>query len=246
MRHQAREAERESRRHVLILDDDPVNRSMMATFLAAEGFLVREAGTARECRMALKAAMPDLLLVDIRLPDANGIAFAQEVRASSPVGIIFVTQQDNEIDHILGLESAGDDYITKPINLRILVARARALLRRRALDRQAPSRAGVVTFGPFVMDLTRRELATTAGALVGLTRGEFDLLAALVEAEGRALYRDYLAEVIGSRLGESNGRTVDSLIARLRRKLGAVDGGGGLILTVTSVGYRFAGSASRA
>ncbi len=233
------------RPHVIVLDDDPVTCSMIARFLASEGFYVREAGSANECRALLKAAMPDLVLVDIRLPDANGIAFAQEIRASSPVGIIFVTQQDNEMDQVLGLESAGDDYITKPVNLRILVARVRALLRRRPLDKHSLGRPGVVTFASFVMDLTRRELATASGEPVGLTRGEFDLLAALVDADGRALYRDYLAEVVGSRLGEGNGRTVDSLIGRLRRKLNAVGSDSMLIVTVTGVGYRFAGLASR-
>lgn len=214
---------------------------MIARYFSNEGFQVQEAATAAEVRAIFKAGVPDLVFVDIHLPDANGILFAQEIRAASSVGIVFVTQRDSELDRIVGLESAGDDYVTKPVNLRELMARARALLRRRGLDRTMPARRSVVTFGCFVMDLTRRELASRAGDVVPLTRGEFNLLAALVEAEGRPLYRDFLAEVISSRAGDTDARTVDSLVARLRRKFKQSGQEDDLIVTVTGVGYRFAG-----
>lgn len=227
------------RPRLIVLDDDPVTRSMIARYFANEGFDVSEANCADECRRILKQRPIDLAFVDIHLPDTNGILLAQEIRATSSLGIIFVTQRDNEIDRVLGLESAGDDYVTKPVNLRELLARARALLRRRKLDNGAPPRSTVLTFGSWVLDLTRRELTPVGGEQIPLTRGEFDLLAALVEADGRPLYRDFLAEVVSNRTTDGDARTVDSLVARLRRKLAPLEGGGAMIVTVNGVGYRF-------
>lgn len=233
-------ANREARPSLVVLDDDPVTRSMIGNYFLGEGFDVQEAGTASECRMILRRGPVDLLFVDIRLPDANGISFSQEVRAASMVGIIFVTQNDSEIDRVVGLESAGDDYVTKPVNLRELMARARALLRRRKLYSAPSKRSTILTFGPYILDLTRRELAVNSGKQIALTRGEFDLLAALVEADGRPLYRDFLAEVVSTRSGDGDTRTVDSLVSRLRRKLNLLNGLSAIIVTVPGVGYRFA------
>lgn len=230
-----------ARPRLVVLEDEAVTRSMIAKYFSSEGFDVQEAASAEECRNILKKGGIDLIFVDIQLPDANGITFSQEIRAESSVGIIFVTQRDSEIDRVVGLESAGDDYVTKPINLRELMARARALLRRRRLDGAPTNRRSTVTFGSYLLDLTRRELLHS-GQQITLTRGEFDLLAALVEAEGRPLYRDYLAEVVSSRPGESDTRTVDSLVSRLRRKLSQPHSDGSLIITVTGIGYRFGGS----
>lgn len=213
---------------------------MISGYFAQEGFCVKEAGSAAECRSLLRPSAFDLIFVDIHLPDANGIEFAREIGAGSDMGIIFVTQRDSELDRILGLESVGDDYVTKPVNLRELMARARSCLRRRRPDRTPTNRRAVVTFGPYIMDLTRRELALSSGAPVPLTRGEFDLLAALVEANGRPLFRDFLAEVVSTRAGDVAGalRSVDTLVARLRRKLHQHDGAQ-VIVTVTGIGYRF-------
>ncbi len=230
---------RGARPSLVVLDDDPVTRSMIRRYFSNEGFEVREAASAAECRVLLKGGGVDLIFVDIHLPDANGITFSQEIRAGSPVGIIYVTQRDCEIDRVVGLESAGDDYVTKPVNLRELMARSRALLRRRKLDSAPGSRRTVITFGSYILDLTRRELSATSGEQIALTRGEFDLLAALVEADGRPLYRDFLAEVVSSRLGESDARTVDTLVSRLRKKLNQTDCGAPPIITVNGIGYRF-------
>lgn len=227
------------RPRLMVLEDDPVTRSMIARYFANDGFDVQEAASAAECRALLRRGAVDLIFADIHLPDANGIALAQEIRAESPVGIIFVTQQDNEVDRVVGLETAGDDYVTKPVNLRELMARSRALLRRRRLDSAPGNRRAIMTFGPYILDLTRRELSITSGEQIALTRGEFDLLAALAEAGGRPLYRDFLAEVVSTRPGEGDTRTVDSLVSRLRRKLNHQGDGSAMIVTVTGVGYRF-------
>jgi two-component system torCAD operon response regulator TorR len=172
--------------------------------------------------------------------DAPGhrVAGASLAGAASQAGIIFVTRRDTEVDRILGLEVAGDHYVTKPINLRDLLARARSVLRRRSLDRKAARNHNSIAFGDWIIDLTRRELLGSDGKPVSLTRAEFDLLAALVGADGRPLSRDYLIEVVSNRQAEVDIRTVDALVARLRRKL--VGSGTPVIATVTGVGYKLA------
>jgi two-component system, OmpR family, torCAD operon response regulator TorR len=221
----------------MVVEDDPVTRSMIARYFTNEGFTVEEAGSVADFRAAPGRARVDIVFIDIGLPDGDGLALAREIRALSPAGIIFVTQQDTEVDRIVGLETAADDYVTKPVNLRELLARARALLRRRSLEAEVASRRTVVTFGPWVLDLMRRELATRAGGSVFLTRGEFDLLAALVTAGGQTLHRDYLVEVISNRQQDSDVRTVDALVVRLRRKMKPF-GGAPAIATVVGSGYR--------
>ncbi|WP_448192736.1 response regulator [Azospirillum sp. sgz301742] len=227
----------EAQRRLVIVEDDPVTRSMIATYFAREGFSVHEAASGAECRSLLRALQPDLVFIDLNLPDGNGLHLARDIRAESPVGIIFVTQQDSATDRILALEMAGDDYVTKPVNLRELLARTRALLRRRDLERAPKARNAVFVFGPWLIDLVRREL-TTGGAPVQMTRAEFDLLAALVEANGRPLTRDYLVEVVSNRSLGGDLRTVDTLVARIRRKLLAAPGEQEVIVTVPGVGYR--------
>src|SRR5262249_50411708 len=159
------------------------------------------------------------LFVDIQLPDGDGIELAQEIRAASPVGIIFVTRRTSDADRIRGLEAAGDHYVTKPIDLRDLLARSRSLLRRRTIDTPAAANGSTLRLRDWTTDLARRELFAPDEAQISLTRGEFDLRAALVDARGRPLSRDYLIEVVSNRHAEVDIRTVDALVARLRRKL---------------------------
>jgi two-component system torCAD operon response regulator TorR len=221
---------------VVVVEDDAVSRSMIATYFAGEGFDAVQAASAAECRTALRQPV-DLVLMDIQLPDANGVALAQEIRRRSAAGIIFVTNRDSALDRILGLELVGDDYVTKPVDLRELLARANALLRRRQLDHDAARRNDVLSFGPWQIDLVRRELSAVSGSRIKLTRGEFDLLAALVQARGRPLSRDYLVEVVSNRDGDVGTRTVDALVSRLRRKL-KLPSADPVIVTVTDIGYK--------
>lgn len=232
---------------IVIVEDDPVTRTMIAGYFADQGFLMHEAGTLAEGRRVVRRIKPDLIFIDVALPDGDGFELARELQVGSDAGIIFVTRRDADIDRIVGLELAGDHYVTKPVDLRELLARARSLLRRRKLDREAARRSTTARFGQFIIDLLRRELATLNGDPIRLTRGEFDLLAALVGADGRALSRDYLIEVVSNRQGEVDSRTVDALVARLRRKL--ADAGAeqrdAMIATVSGVGYRLGIAAER-
>ena len=224
-----------SRERLIVVEDDPVTRSMIAGYFIDHNFDVVEAGSCADCRQALKARV-DLVFIDVSLPDGDGFELAKEVQTASNAGIIFVTRRDTEVDRILGLELAGDHYVTKPINLRDLLARARAVLRRRAMERKSARARSAIAFGDWVIDLTRRELTGLDGKSIALTRAEFDLLAALVGADGRPLSRDYLIEVVSNRQADVDVRTVDALIARLRRKL--VGGTQPVIGTVTGIGYK--------
>ena len=235
----ARTPDPTGRERLIVVEDDPVTRAMIAGYFIDNNFEVVEAKDCAECRLALKTRA-DLIFIDLQLPDGDGFELAKEVQALSSAGIIFVTRRDTEVDRILGLEVAGDHYVTKPINLRDLLARARSLLRRRAIERDAANAATTtIVFGGWIIDLVRRELSSLDGTLIHLTRAEFDLLAALVGADGRPLSREYLIEVVSNRQTDVDVRTVDALIARLRRKLvGGSDHP--VIATVTGIGYKLA------
>jgi two-component system torCAD operon response regulator TorR len=231
----SRDAQRRDR--IVVVEDDPVTRTMIAGYFAEHNFDVAEASTCAECRQAIKRGRTDLLFLDVQLPDGDGFELAKEIQSLSHAGIIFVTRRDTEVDRILGLEVAGDHYVTKPINLRDLLARARSLLRRRTIERDAASATTTIVFGGWIIDLVRRELSSLDGSPIHLTRAEFDLLAALVGADGRPLSREYLIEVVSNRQADVDIRTVDALVARLRRKLvGGSDQP--VIATVTGIGYK--------
>ena len=173
------------RERLIVVEDDPVTRTMLVGYFSENNFDVVGAGTCAECRQALRART-DLVFLDVQLPDGDGFELAKEIQATSNAGIIFVTRRDTDVDRILGLEIAGDHYVTKPINLRDLLARARSVLRRRSIDRKAARNHNSIAFGDWIIDLTRRELLGSDGKPVALTRAEFDLLAALVGADGTA------------------------------------------------------------
>src|SRR3954454_20586178 len=146
MRQKTRSAESTGRERLIVVEDDPVTRAMIAGYFSDNNFEVVEATGCAECRAALRTRA-DLVFIDVQLPDGDGFELAKEIQALSRAGIIFVTRRDTEIDRILGLEVAGDHYVTKPINLRDLLARARSLLRRREIEREGARADSVVIFG---------------------------------------------------------------------------------------------------
>jgi two-component system torCAD operon response regulator TorR len=225
---------------VLVVDDDPVTCATLAGYFEQAGYRVAEAHDGAGARLALGRGPVDLVLLDVGLPDEDGFSLIREIRRRSDLPVIFVTSRDQDLDRILGLELGADDYVVKPFNARELVVRARNLLRR-AQGRSDPGVPERRVFGDWSLDLRERCLWGADGRRIALTRGEFDLLAALTAQPGRALSRDALLGQVSKRDWLPSDRTVDVLIGRLRQKLGDDPRAPRLIMTLHGVGYLFAG-----
>ena len=219
---------------ILIVEDDPIVRSIVATSLGAAGFAVRQAENGAAARTSFAERPADLVLIDIRLPDGSGHEVASRLQAAGNPAVIFMTSLGGMQDRIRGLDLA-DDYLVKPIDLGELHARVRAVLRR---WRRGLPTASTLELAGWTLDLVRRELADPYGTVERLTRAEFDVLAALVQADGATLSRDYLLEVSGSAESATTIRSIDVLISRIRRKL-AGSALAGCIATVPGQGYRW-------
>ncbi|HVI51805.1 MAG TPA: response regulator transcription factor [Candidatus Sulfotelmatobacter sp.] len=218
---------------LLVVEDSPDLLAHITGSLTAEGYRVLTAGSAAEMGRRLVDDTPALILLDVNLPDADGIELARSKGLGQRGGLIFITSRDTPEDVIAGLDAGGDDYVTKPVMMPALLARIRSVLRRRK-DNAAET---LLTFDGWILDLIRRELFSPKGNLLPLTAGEFNVLAALAAAKGHPVDRDFLLDVISNRdPREVSGHTVDTLIARLRRKMR--DGGGPVpIVTLRNQGY---------
>jgi len=224
---------------ILLVDDDPEIRQLIGDFLKGHGYRVAEAGGGAEMDQAIAAERPALIVLDLMLPGEDGLALCRRLAASGKIPVIMLSALGEDTDRIVGLELGADDYLPKPCNPRELLARVRAVLRRR--EEPAPAASGNVwTFGGWQLDLRRRELRSPAGVLVALSTGEFRLLTAFLERPQRVLSRDQLLDAARGRDSESFDRAIDVQISRLRKKLGAADGAD-LIVTVRSEGYLFSG-----
>jgi two-component system torCAD operon response regulator TorR len=225
---------------ILIVEDDPIVRNVVVAYLRANGFETDFAGDATSARSKLNSGSFDLALVDVNLPDGSGFDLVERLRRHRDIAVIYMTSLGSSNARVRGLESGGDDYIVKPVEVRELLARVRAVLRRYQRVPAPPPQAGVpmIEFSGWTLDLMRRELADPAGALVRLTRAEFDLLAALVQAGGAPLSRDYLLEVVSSAESDTKTRTIDVMVSRIRKKLGAA-ATSPRIVTQVGTGYRF-------
>lgn len=227
--------------HIIIVDDDPQIRLLVARFLQRHGYRVTGAPDGRAMRDILRSSSTDLLILDLMLPGMSGFDLCKEVRAVSSMPIIMLTARSEETDRVVGLELGADDYIAKPFSPRELLARVRAILRR-ARSRSSHDVAidnTVKQFDGWKLDLRRRELTSPSAALVDLSTGEFDLLVAFVEHPNRVLSREMLMELAKTRSADPFDRTIDVQISRLRRKLEMDGNGGSLIKTVRGAGYMF-------
>lgn len=224
---------------ILIVDDDPDVRELVRYELESRDWEVTEAATAAEVAPALAAAAPDLILLDLRLPDQDGLSLAARLRATSAIPIIMLTGLGGDVDRIVGLEMGADDYVVKPFNPRELVARIKAVLRRSgaAAVPVALTEHDRRSFAGWVIDLTARSLETPAGQAVALTNAEFLLLEAFVRAPRCVLSRDQLLERTRADGGEVFDRTIDVLILRLRRKIEPNPRSPQLIRTERGAGY---------
>jgi DNA-binding response OmpR family regulator len=216
--------------NVLLVEDDDSIAEPLVDGLRREGFTVARAATGAE---ALAAAATDLVLLDLRLPDVDGLTVCRELRSRSDVPIIVVSARGEEIDRVVGLELGADDYVVKPFGLRELVARIRAVARRAAVQPQDGGQT--IGAGPVRIDL-RGHRVTVDGEEVHLTGKEFDLLVVLVRDAGAVVDRERLLREVWNTTWYGSSKTVDVHIASLRRKLGHPE----LIETVRGIGLRFA------
>jgi DNA-binding response OmpR family regulator len=200
-------------------------------YLEREGFQVEGVGTGREALARQAASKPDLIILDLMLPDINGFEVCKQIRAKSDVPILMLTARKEDIDKIVGLELGADDYFTKPFNPRELVARVKAILRRYQVGPKADK---PIEFGKLRIDLTRHEV-TVAGQPVTLRTKEFALLAAFAQNPGVVFSRDKLLDMVWGFDYYGETRTVDVHVNHLREKLA---GSGVAIETLRGAGYK--------
>ena len=223
---------------ILIVEDEANIASFMKLYLEKAGYGVDRAGTGRDALDRAQASSPSLVLLDLNLPDMDGLEVCRRLRAASQVPILMVTARDDDVDKIVGLEVGADDYVTKPFNPRELVARIKSVLRRSAARPPTAGR-GVLTHGRIRIDAGRREV-TVEGRPVQLAPKEFDLFWALLEHRGLVLTRDQLLEQVWGYTFAGDTRTVDVHVRQLRRKIGETCP----VVTVWGVGYKVADDAA--
>ena len=226
---------------IVVIDDDPDIRELVSEFLIRHGFDVEAAGDAAGLNRALAAAPTDLVILDVMLPGEDGLHICRRLTGSDGPAVIMLSAMGEETDRIIGLELGADDYLPKPCNPRELLARVRAVLRRRGEPRPQEGDLGAqCEFAGWRLDLVRRELKSPDGVVVNLSGGEFSLLRALVDRPERVLTRDQLLDLARGPDSDASDRAIDVQISRLRKKLGDGSAGGGdLIRTVRNEGYMF-------
>jgi len=233
--------------NVLIVDDEPEIRSLLRTGLEAEGFGVLEARSGAEAEEHLASHPIDLVTLDLKLGGEDGLKVARDLRARRNTPIIMITGKGDPIDRVVGLELGADDYISKPFLMREVVARVRAVLRRYSQEDEAVTSrrdqdGARFAFDGWTIDMPRREVRDPLGAICNLTTTEFSLLAILVERPGRVLSRDELMDLLKGQDWTPLDRSIDGLVARLRKKIEPENERPQLVKTVRGIGYAFAGS----
>ena len=219
---------------VLVVDDDPKIVQLVRAYLEREGFAVVTAGDGRAALAAIRDLAPRLIVLDLMLPEIDGMTVARRVREDSDTPILMLSARSAVAERIQGISEGADDYLSKPFSPAELVVRVKAILRR---ARPARSR-GPLRLGDLEIDRERHEVRR-AGEALSLTAAELRLLIALVEAQGRVLTRDALLDALyGNDTTETVDRTVDVYIGRLRDKLGDRSGRPRYVATVRGTGYR--------
>jgi DNA-binding response OmpR family regulator len=237
---------------LLVVDDDAGVRSLLRDYLQERGFAVAEAANGTQMREEIERALPDAVLLDVRLPGEDGLLLARYLRERYRLGILMVTASGDVVERVVGLEVGADDYIAKPFDLRELLARLKSVLRRRQATppTQAPEadsgtpeqaqRPLRIPFGRCEVDMSARQVFEAGGAPVTLTAMEYALLAAFLDNPNRVLTRDQLLEKTRNREREPFDRSIDIRIGRLRRKVEPDPAGEPRVIrTVRNAGYIF-------
>ena len=224
----------DARQRILVVEDEANIASFVSMYLRKAGFDVRVSANGSDALARVPADSPALIVLDLMLPDVDGIDVCRRIRQHSDVPILMLTARDDDVDKIIGLEVGADDYLTKPFNPRELVARVKSILRRSTSRRRDPE-AAVLEQGLLRIDSGRREVSVD-GNEVQLAPKEFDLLWELLDHRGLVLTRDQLLERVWGYTFAGDTRTVDVHVGQLRRKLGPACP----IVTVWGVGYKVA------
>jgi DNA-binding response OmpR family regulator len=225
-------------RTILVVDDEPTLREALVEALETDGFRVVAAADGREALTLFRSERPDLVLLDLMLPELSGIEVCRIIRAESGVPIVMLTAKDSELDKVVGLELGADDYVTKPFSLRELTARIRALFRRADAGVAVEDAPAVVDLGPIQADLGGRRLLRD-GVVVPIKPKAFELLAFLIRHPGQVFTRDQLLERVWGYDFAGETRTVDVHVHWLRSRIEADPANPAFLHTVRGVGYVF-------
>jgi DNA-binding response OmpR family regulator len=223
-------------KQILVVDDKATMRRLLQEYLTEQGYTVTTAENGRQALFAARHEAPDLILLDIMMPEMDGYTFLQNYRQEAQTPVIFLTAKIDETDQVIGLELGADDYITKPFGMRELLARVRAVLRRTG---ETAAVNEILRAADIVLDKGSRQV-TVGAQPVKLTPSEFDLLAALMRSPGRVLARQDLLEHLPGDVFEGAERSIDVHIRHLRKKIEADPQNPRYVETVFGVGYRFA------
>jgi two-component system alkaline phosphatase synthesis response regulator PhoP len=222
---------------ILVVDDEPSVTDLLAYNLRKALYDVQIAADGREALRLARESQPDLILLDLMIPEVDGLDVCRELRKTSDVPIIMITARGEELDRVLGLEIGADDYVTKPFSVRELMARIKAVLRRTEKGGDEESPTLLRGLGNLLMDVERRSV-TVGDSPIELTKLEFDLLHRLLLNPGRVLTRERLLEQAWGYDYVGDTRAVDSAVKRLRAKLRAVSAEADCIESVRGLGYR--------
>jgi DNA-binding response OmpR family regulator len=226
--------------HIAILDDEAEITTLLANYLQGQGYRVSQTHNGAALLGLMAADPPQLVLLDLGLPGEDGFSIARQLREHWQCGLVIVTGRGDSIDKVVGLEVGADDYVTKPFDLRELLARIKAVLRRTLnVNSGAPASAprGVYRFATWQLDVPSRRLTDQRGDEVALTGGEFAILCAFVQHPDRVLSRDFLLEKTRGREAAPFDRTIDVQVGRLRKKLEVNVDDPQIIKSVRGAGY---------
>jgi len=233
--------------HIAVIDDHRDIRELLVRYLGEHGYRVSAAESAAAFRRQLENSAPDLLVLDIMMPGDDGLTLCRELRAKSPVPIIFLTAMADDTDRIVGLEMGADDYLVKPFNPRELLARIKAVMRR--TQSLPPTRhvvrAEKLSFADKRLDLSRQEITGRDGVAVPLSNAEFRLLCVFLDRPGVVLSRDQLLDLTSGRSADVWDRSIDNQVSRLRRKIEEDPAQPALIKTCWGDGYQFVGEVKK-
>lgn len=225
---------------IMICDDERDVREMLEEYLSKRGYDIVPVGNSEELEAALAERQVDLILLDINMPGQDGLTTLRALRTDNQVPVVMLTAASEVIDKIVGLEMGADDYLSKPVDLRELEARIKAVLRRASEPAAKPApdtTASTAPFGAFTLDLTAAKLLNAGGDEVPLTAMEFNLLSLFARNQGRVLNRDQILEQAHDRSWDPFDRSIDIRISRLRRKIEPNPQKPQIIKTVRGIGY---------